>query len=79
MSHPIKVRAYLGEYLKYKKDGTVTERWESKPYMMLEKCALSLLLSRMFPDKLGGIYSAEEIEAEEQQNVSPVPSGVAGA
>jgi phage recombination protein Bet len=79
MSHPIKVRAYLGEYIKYKKDGTVTEMWESKPYMMLEKCALSLLLSRMFPDKLGGIYSAEEIEAEEQQNVSPAPSGVAGA
>ncbi len=60
MGHPMKARAYLAEYQKYKRDGTLTEMWNNRPRLMLEKCAISLLLSRMFPDKLGGLYSPEE-------------------
>ena len=61
MAHPIQVTAYLSEYEKKKKDGSPTKMWAGKKHMMLEKCALSLLLSRMFPEELGGIYSEEEI------------------
>ena len=61
MTHPIQVTAYLSEYEKKKKDGSPTKMWAGKKHLMLEKCALSLLLSRMFPEELGGIYSEEEI------------------
>ena len=61
MNHPMQVTAYLSEYQKVKKDGSPTRMWEGKKHLMLEKCALSLLLSRMFPEELGGIYSEEEI------------------
>ena len=61
MAHPIQATAYLSEYEKKRKDGSPTKMWAGKKHMMLEKCALSLLLSRMFPEELGGIYSEEEI------------------
>jgi len=55
--------AWFDEYAQTKKDGSFTEAWASKPYMMLEKCALSGALRRAFPEALSGMYCQEELEA----------------
>ena len=53
--------AYFDEYVQVK-DGKATGTWASKPYMMIEKCALSGALRRAFPEALSGMYCEEEME-----------------
>jgi len=54
--------AYFDEYVQVK-DGKATGTWASKPYMMIEKCALSGALRRAFPEALSGMYCEEEMES----------------
>lgn len=54
--------AWWDEYVQTK-DGKPTGTWAAKPYMMLEKCALSGALRRAFPEALSGMYCEEEMEA----------------
>lgn len=54
--------AYFDEYVQVK-DGKATGTWASKPYMMIEKCALSGSLRRAFPEALSGMYCEEEMES----------------
>lgn len=54
--------AYFDEYVQVK-DGKATGTWASKPYMMIEKCALSGALRRAFPEALSGMYCEEEMDS----------------
>jgi phage recombination protein Bet len=50
------------------KEKTITKpntMWESKPFIMLGKCAEALALRKGFPNELSGIYADVEIEAQE--------------
>lgn len=37
-------------------------RWQRAPYQMLEKCAEAAALRKAFPEELGSLYAAEEME-----------------
>ncbi len=37
-------------------------RWQRAPYQMLEKCAEAAALRKAFPEELGSVYAAEEME-----------------
>jgi phage recombination protein Bet len=60
--------AYFDEYVQTKENKSngrmeASGTWASKPYMMIEKCALSGALRRAFPEALSGMYCEEEMEA----------------
>lgn len=73
--------AYFDEYVQTK-DNKATGTWASKPYMMIEKCALSGALRRAFPEALSGMYCEEEMEAvnneiESQSKTNAIETQVA--
>lgn len=56
--------AHWDEYVAKKKDGTITHMWETKPALMLAKCAEMLALRKAFPNDLSSLYSSEEMGQE---------------
>lgn len=69
---PITAEVSFRERCKYK-DGKPASKWASSPALMIRKCALVAALREAFPDKLGGMYIAEEMGYEEtEQNAAPV-------
>jgi phage recombination protein Bet len=76
--HEVAATAFLAEYVQAKKDGTTTRFWSRMPHLMLAKCAESLALRRAFPMELSGVYSAEEVTAEDEQpEALPAPQPTA--
>ena len=69
---PIVYRAWFSEFAK-KVEGKLTEMWRTKPYMMLEKCALVNGIRQAFPDMFAGMYISEEILGTESMQVSDEP------
>lgn len=73
-------RAYFPEFVKTKdkwENGQVvgkfpTEAWATKPYLMLEKCAIANALRLGFERELSGMYVQEEMTGE----FSPAPKDV---
>lgn len=70
--------AYFDEFAQYFRDFKTGEQklntiWESKPYMMLEKCAIANALRRAFPEALSGIYCEEEMPSGEKKDASEKP------
>ena len=52
---------------------TNQSNWKTKPGMMIEKVAISQCLRALFPRDLTGLYTAEELPAQEEpQNSSPI-------
>ena len=82
-------RAYFPEFVKLKDEYSngqrtgnryPTEAWASKPYLMLEKCALANALRLAFEAELSGMYIPEEMHgnmsaapSDEPKDVSPKP------
>jgi len=62
--------AYWSEYCQYKSSGETTHMWQTKPYIMLAKCAEAQALRKGFPAELSGLYTSEEM----MQAENPVPT-----
>jgi phage recombination protein Bet len=62
---PIKCEVEYDEYVQLK-DGKPNKMWTSKPKTMLKKVALVQALREAFPQDLGGLYDATEVDQEEQ-------------
>lgn len=55
---------YFEEAASTKKDGDLNSMWEKRKRGQLSKCAEAGALRKAFPDELGGIYSADEMEGK---------------
>jgi phage recombination protein Bet len=62
---PVWSVALYREYAQKKSDGKPNSMWAKYPSVMLAKCAESLALRRAFPRELSGLYTREEMPAEE--------------
>lgn len=56
----------LDEYIGRKSDGTITQMWSTKPATMIRKVALVQALREAFPSALSQMYTAEEVNIEEE-------------
>ncbi|MGL4107236.1 phage recombination protein Bet [Clostridium sp. LP20] len=56
----------LDEYIGRKKDGSISSMWNTKPATMIRKVALVQALREAFPNALGQMYTAEEIDIQEE-------------
>ena len=61
--------AWWSEYAGYTSGGFLTGQWKTKPYVMLEKCAIAGALRRAFPEAMSGMYCEEEFSEDDQQKV----------
>jgi len=57
--HEISATAIFSEY---KPNGYVNDFWNSKPHIMLAKCAEALVLRKAFPAEMSGVYAKEELD-----------------
>jgi len=70
--HEISATAFWDEYVQTTKDGVPTKFWSSKAHIMLGKCAEALALRKTFPAELSGLYTNEEMAAEDKPTLPPV-------
>ena len=67
--------ALFSEYAQTKKDGGLTQMWETKPALMLAKCAEALAWRKAFPQDLSGLYTTDEMgQADNQRQRAAVPA-----
>lgn len=74
---PITAVAHFDEFAQRFSDGNLMAVWGEKPRLMLAKCAEALALRKAFPEELGGLYTAEELDREDTR--TPVARPVAAA
>lgn len=76
--------ALFDEYVQRKRDGGITQMWNTKGALMLAKCAEASALRKAFPQDLSGVYAAEEltqaretapvVKASDFAQVAPAPA-----
>lgn len=59
---PIESAVSFREYAGTKSDGSLNSMWGGKPGTMIRKVALVASLREAFPEDLGGMYAAEEVQ-----------------
>ncbi|MBQ8960884.1 MAG: phage recombination protein Bet [Ruminococcus sp.] len=69
---PVKSVASLEEYIGRKKDGSVNAQWSAKPATMIRKVAKMQALREAFPEDFQGMYSAEEMNVQEELSEVPI-------
>lgn len=58
-------RARFAEECATKSDGSINAMWTKRPVGQLDKCAEAGALRKAFPEDLGGMMSAEEVDGKE--------------
>jgi phage recombination protein Bet len=66
--------AYWDEYVQTTREGKQNSMWARGKHFMLAKCAEGLALRKAFPEDLGGLYTPEELAADEVHEVTPKPT-----
>ena len=70
---PVRAVVSLNEYVGRKKDGTVNAQWQGKPATMIRKVAKMQALREAFPEDFQGMYSAEELGADDLPDMPVQP------
>lgn len=70
---PIEMAITYREYVGKKGNGEVNQQWQSKPATMLRKVALVQALREAFPEDLGGLYDADELAIDMNENLAGEP------
>lgn len=70
-TRPVVGVAYFREYAVATKDGGLTSMWNSKPHVMISKCAEALAIRKAFPEDTGGLYTPEEM-GHKEDDTQPV-------
>lgn len=77
---PFPAIALFSEYAATKRDGSLTQMWQTKPALMLAKCAEALALRKAFPQDLSGLYTSDEMgQANNPRQVAPKPATIRDA
>lgn len=67
----ITYQARFWEFAKTDKNGNLQGNWKSAPYLMLEKCSVANALRWAFPETLGNMYIADEMEKPTGKVIRP--------
>lgn len=65
--------AYFTEFAQYKKDRSLTRMWQTKPHVMLAKCAEVQGHRKAFPEDVSGLEVPEEFGDPEEKEINPPP------
>lgn len=75
---PVSRRTYFHEYVPLERDGSVRYTWQKMPRVMLAKVAEMISLRMAFPNDLGNLYVAEEMDQADSSGPR-LSSGVSAA
>jgi len=67
--HEIAATAFFNEYCQRTKEGKPTRFWMQMAHTMLAKCAEALALRKAFPGDLSGLYTKEEMQQAEIEEI----------